>query len=98
MCDFHTFTTHLTLGLLCGHPLKATVGHRCPQLSLLCTYSVQYDGKVLVELNLNGKEKKGPHCVYSVIEVGHDSKTGPLDMNIKSLQCLVEKAGVQAGV
>lgn len=51
-----------------------------------------------MELNLNGKEKKGPHCVYSVIEVGQGSKMGPLDMNIKSLQSLVEKAGVQAGV
>lgn len=39
VCDFHTFTTHLTLGLLCGQPLKAAVGHGCPQLSVLCTYN-----------------------------------------------------------
>lgn len=39
VCDFRMFSMYLTLRLLCGHPLKAAVGHGCPQLSVLCTYN-----------------------------------------------------------
>lgn len=87
------FTMLLTLGLLCGHPSKAAVGHRYPQFSVLRSYSM-----VFVELNLSGKEKKAPppHTHTAVLiyhchtEVGPSSKTGPyhrsslqlLDVNI----------------